>query len=75
MIIALCPKVAIGSLSIMSKIYLNLFEKLLLLTTLSDNNSKKLKSKHFEDVIIIVYPRVTIGSLSNSSKIFFDLLE
>ena len=70
-IIALYPKVAIESLSIMTKIYLNLFEKLLLLTKLSDNDSKKLKSKHSEDVIIIVYPRGTIENIFRSVGIIF----
>ena len=41
---ALYSKVTIGSLSITSKIYLNLFQKLLLLKKVSENGSKLLKS-------------------------------
>ena len=56
----------IGSLSIKPKIYLNLFQKLFLLKKVSKTDSKELKFKHFDDIIIDLYPRMTIGSLSNS---------
>ena len=74
-IITLCTKVTISSLSITQKIYLNLFEKFFRLKKVSKTDWKSLKSKHFEDVIIMFYPRVTIGSLPNWWKMFFNLLE
>ena len=46
-----------------SKVYLNLFKKLFPLKKVTKADSKELKSKHVDDVIIVLSPRVTIGLL------------
>ena len=69
------PNVAISSLLLKPKIYLNLFGKLHHLKKVSKTDPKQLKSKHFEDVNIYFNPRVTVGSLSNSTIMFSSLLE